>query len=338
MCDCLPLEMDSLAVIFVELVPLRRRTLSRPSRLISRCNAKMAEEPVCEQLRRASEELCNFGQLREAREKAVAALKSATDLFGSGAPRLAPFYLTVADVALRDKQLAQAEEVLALVNWLLVKDQGGGGGGNGTPLVSPSSIPPSEDGTLPGEARNLLVVRMNKLSSLLHLELGRFDEALRRAAHGAYHCALLFGPEHLYTSELYYCLGLSFDRVHKHHRASASATSLASPSATSDSALAMFDKVVDIWYRFLTSPPEETAAWMLANQRRRLFEAVLMLAQVAVLRKAALGDTHVATGEAMYTQALLLLFLGDNARAKTTVRQALDIYVATLVRFCFASV
>lgn len=291
----------------------------------------MADEPVCEQLRRSSEELSYLGQLREAREKAVAALRSATDAYGAGAPRLAPFYLAVADVALRDKQFAQAEEVLALVNWLLVKDRGAGGGSKSASLLATATTPVDEDAALPEETRNLLVVRMNKLSSLLHLELGRFDEALRRAAHGAYHCALLFGPEHLYTSELYFSLGLIFDRLHRHQRSTASSTSLATPSSTSDSALAMLDKVVDIWYRFLTSPPEETAAWMLTHQKLRLYEAMTMLAQVAALRKVALGDAHVATGEALYTQSLLLLFLDDHARAKTTVRQALDIYVATLV-------
>jgi tetratricopeptide (TPR) repeat protein len=290
----------------------------------------MADEPVCEQLRRSSEELSYLGHLREAREKAVAALRAATDTYGAGASRLAPFYLAVADVALRDKQFAQAEEVLALINWLLIKDRGSGS--KSASLLATATTPLDEDATLPEETRNLLVVRMNKLSSLLHLELGRFDEALRRAAHGAYHCALLFGPEHLYTSELYFSLGLIFDRSHRHQRSTASATSLATPSATSDSALAMLDKVVDIWYRFLTSPPEETAAWMLSHQKLRLYEAVTMLAQVAALRKSALGDAHVATGEAMYTQSLLLLFLGDHARAKTTVKQALDIYVATLVR------
>lgn len=278
-------------------------------------------EDECEQLRRASEELCYLGQLKPAHEQAVAALKAASDTYGKNSLRLVPFYLAVADVALRDKQLKQAEEVLSLVNWLLVKDRGGPGPGNGLPT------PPPE--LLAEETKNLFVIRMNKLYCLLHLEFGVFNEALQRAAHGAYHCSLLFGPEHLYTSELYFCLGLIFHRMSRQRDGSQQHQQQQTPG---DSALAMLDKVVDIWYRFLTNPPEETAAWMLEHQRLRLREAASMLQQIAGIRQQVLGPNHVASGEALYTQGLLFLFLGDHARAKTTVRQALDIYSATLVR------
>lgn len=239
-------------------------------------------------------------QLRVAQERGLLAIKHATDLFGKSSLRLVPFYLVLVDIALKDRQLKQAEEMLSLVNWLLVKDQ------------NPTGQVPMQE--IPEELKNLYVVRMNKLYSVLLTEYEAFPEALQRAAHGAYHCSLLFGPEHLYTSELYFCLGQVFRRMQQH----------------GDSALGMFDKVVDIWYRFLTNPPEATAAWMLEHQRLRIHEATAMLQLITSVRTEALGAHHVATGEATYTLGLLFLYIGDHAQAKTFVHQALDVYAENL--------
>ncbi|TYZ66488.1 hypothetical protein PybrP1_013216 [[Pythium] brassicae (nom. inval.)] len=301
---------------------------------------------ACEQLRRESEELCFLQQLRPARDKALAALKAATALLGKNSLRLAPFYLVLADVALRERQLQQAEELLALVNWLLVRSRGGGDGAAAAAASGlgggPSSQEPLDtEHAMPEEATNLLVIRMNKLYSALLLEREAFPEALQHAAHGAYHCALLFGPEHLYTSELYFCLGAVFSRMQQihaqpHAAGAGSATSSAGASGglaqlqrqqrDGESALGMFDKVVDIWYRFLTNPPEDTAAWVLEHQRLRVYEASRMLHAITQTRSTALGASHVATGEALYTQGLVSLFLGDHAQAKAFVQRALAIY------------
>ncbi|TYZ57732.1 hypothetical protein PybrP1_000724 [[Pythium] brassicae (nom. inval.)] len=152
---------------------------------------------ACEQLRRESEELCFLQQLRPARDKALAALKAATTLLGKNLLRLAPFYLVLADMALCERQLPQAEELLALVNWLLE--------------------PLDAEHAMPEEATNLLVIRMNKLYCALLLEREAFPEVLQHATHGAYLCALLFGPKHLYTSELYFCLGAVFSLMQQTH-------------------------------------------------------------------------------------------------------------------------
>lgn len=300
---------------------------------------------ACEQLRRESEELCFLQQLKPARDKAVAALKAATTLLGQGSLRLAPFHLALADVALRERQLPQAEELLALVNWLLVRSRGGAAGA-GDVSSSALAVPPGlleGDQAMPEEATNLLVIRMNKLYSALLLEREVFPDALQRAAHGAYHCALLFGPEHLYTSELYFSLGAIFNRMHQtQQQQKATAATTRSSSAPGhqlqrqqrdgESALGMFDKVVDIWYRFLTNPPEDTAAWMLEHQRLRVYEASRMLHTIAQTRSTVLGASHVATGEALYTQGLVSLFLGDHTQAKSFVQRSLDIYSDNLVR------
>ncbi|KAG7395601.1 Zinc finger MYND domain-containing protein 12 [Phytophthora boehmeriae] len=287
----------------------------------------------CEQLRRESEELCFLRQIKQAHGKAVAALKLATETYGKNSLRLVPFYLVLVDISLRERQLKPAEEVLSLVNWLLIKDRKPEGSASGVLLGAGASLP-----ELPEEMKNLFVIRMNKLYSMLHLEYGAFSEGLQRAAHGAYHCSLLFGPDHLYTSELYFCLGLIFHRMQRaaarqqqtqqetHHQQ----RDMQQRSQQNDSALAMLDKVVDIWYRFLTNPPEDTAAWMLEHQRLRIQEASVMLQQIITIRQNMLGPKHVATGEVLYTLGLLFLFLGDHGQAKAFVKQALDIYIETL--------
>ncbi|TMW68153.1 hypothetical protein Poli38472_007825 [Pythium oligandrum] len=277
-----------------------------------------------EKLRRESEELRFLGQLKAAHERGLLAIKHATELHGKNSLRLVPFYLVLVEISLQERQLKQAEEVLSLVNWLLVKDQKGPGATVPMSVGSTQDLGQPPRPELPEELKNLYVVRMNKLYSTLLMEYEVYPEALQRAAHGAYHCSLLFGPEHLYTSELYFCLGQIFSRM-QHHDNSQSNT-----QRNSDNALGMFDKVVDIWYRFLTNPPEETAAWMLEHQRLRIQEATHMLRAIIQIRGKTLGEAHVATGEAIYTQALVLLYLGDHAPAKKLVREALDVYVANL--------
>ncbi|KAG7377873.1 Zinc finger MYND domain-containing protein 12 [Phytophthora pseudosyringae] len=289
----------------------------------------------CEQMRRESEELCFLRQLKPAHAKAVAALKMATETYGKNSLRLVPFYLVLVDISLRERQLKPAEEVLSLVNWLLVKERkvGVDSPASGMLLGAGPSLP-----ELPEEMKNIFVIRMNKLYSLLHLEYGAYADGLQRAAHGAYHCSLLFGPDHLYTSELYFCLGLTFHRMQRaavrqqpaQQEAQQQQRDLQQRNQQNDSALAMLDKVVDIWYRFLTNPPEDTAAWMLEHQRLRIQEASSMLQQIVSIRQNLLGMKHVATGEALYTLGLLFLFLGDHTQAKAFVKQALDIYVDAL--------
>ncbi|KAI9981289.1 hypothetical protein PInf_008942 [Phytophthora infestans] len=289
----------------------------------------------CEQMRRESEELCFLRQLKPAHTKAVAALKLATDNYGKNSLQLVPFYLVLVKISLRERQLKPAEEVLSLVNWLLVKDRKVGVDNSTVQTGAGASEP-----ELPEETKNLLVIRMNKLYSLLHLEYGAFSEGLQRAAHGAYHCSLLFGPDHLYTSELYFCLGLIFHRMQRaavrqqqaqpQQESQQRQRELQQRNQQNDSALAMLDKVVDIWYRFLTNPPEDTAAWMLEHRRLRVQEASSMLQQIVSIRQNLLGSKHVATGEVQYTLGLLFLFLGDHIQAKAFVKQALDIYINAL--------
>ncbi|GLD95749.1 hypothetical protein PINS_up004427 [Pythium insidiosum] len=155
-------------------------------------HASDPQEEECEALRRESEELCFLRQLKKAHEKALAALRLASEVYGKHSLRLVPFYLVLVDISLQERQIKQAEELLSLVNWLLVKDQKTGAA---PPTSTPSPVanaPIRQE--VPEELKNLYVVRMNKLYSTLLMELEAFPDALQRAAHGAYHCSLLSAP------------------------------------------------------------------------------------------------------------------------------------------------
>ncbi|KAF1323699.1 hypothetical protein FI667_g10279, partial [Globisporangium splendens] len=220
------------------------------------------DDALCEKLRQES---CRGAQARHgALRQELAAARAVL--------------LGIADIALHERQLKQAEEVLSLVNWLLVKDRQ-------TAPLSPTTAHANgrrhED--VSEEMKNLYVIRMNKLYSVLLMEYDAFTEALQRVSHGAYHCSLLFGPEHLYTSELYFCLGSIFSKMQQQ-----ASNNAKQQQRDQENALGVFDKVVDIWYRFLTNPPEDTAAWMLEHQRLRIYEASKMLQHIATMRSNAL--------------------------------------------------
>ncbi|KAL7682020.1 putative tetratricopeptide-like helical domain superfamily [Plasmopara halstedii] len=273
----------------------------------------------CEQIRLESEELYFAQRLKQAHAKVVEALRVAIQIYGKASLHLVPFYLLLIDILLREKQLKPSEEMLSLVNWLLIK--------NGDTLVSTAKF--SEETT------RHFQIRMNKLYSLLHLEYEAFLEGLQCAANGTYHCSLLFGPDHVYTSELYFCLGITFHRMQrgtllKESRQDGQKNNeLQQQIQQNDRSLAMLDKVVDIWQCFLTNPPQNLAAWKLEH-RRLLQEANLMLHQIVSMRETLLGAKHITTGQVQYTLGLLLLLLQDKDQAKVFVKQAADIYVTEL--------
>lgn len=70
--------------------------------------------------------------------------------------------------------------------------------------------------------------------------------------------------------------------------------SLDSPLAQVESSLAFYDKVVDIWYKFLASVRNDSS---LAEdiEEAQLSEGMDMLLRVLNTRVNLLGDTHIAT-------------------------------------------
>ena len=146
----------------------------------------------------------------------------------------------------------------------------------------------------------------------LYSAQGKLDDAVKELAKDVYHSSLCVGPEHVDTSPGYYHLGNIFY----------------AQGRVAD-ALAFYDKVVDVWYKFLAlvRNDDDLASTFTDPQLR---EGVDMLERIMTTRISLLGDQHIATGEVMYTVGLLHLFLGDRERALSLVGTSADIYADKL--------
>jgi tetratricopeptide (TPR) repeat protein len=91
-----------------------------------------------------------------------------------------------------------------------------------------------------------------------------------------------------------------------------------------ESALAMYDKVVDIWYRCLAALLAKDAANPLSEAKGHA--GVEMLKVILQRREECAGETYIATGEAHYILGLLLQYCGDPKSAQKHIRTALGIY------------
>jgi len=89
--------------------------------------------------------------------------------------------------------------------------------------------------------------------------------------------------------------------------------------------LAFYDKVVDIWYKFVAAArtDAELADTLSASQ---LSEGVDMITYILQTRAKLLGINHIATGEARYTLGLLHVIRGDISEARECISGACDIY------------
>lgn len=155
----------------------------------------------------------------------------------------------------------------------------------------------------------------NNLRSQLHRNYGKLyylqnnlDAALAELSHGIYFSSLEVGPEHIETSISYYHIGMVFYAKHK-----------------IENALAFYDKVVDIWYKFLTCARSD-AQLASAVTDSQLHEATEILDQILKTRVKLLGDSHIASGEAKYTMGLLHLILGREDEARIIISAAFAIY------------
>ena len=155
----------------------------------------------------------------------------------------------------------------------------------------------------------------NALKSQLHRNFGKLytaqdklEQALKELAKDIYHSSLEVGPEHIDTSGGYFHMANIFyiqNRI--------------------DNALAFYDKVVDIWYKFLglVRNNAELAETFSESQLR---EGIEILERIMQTRIKLLGDAHIATGEVKYTVGLLYLFLGEKEKANDYVQTAAAIY------------
>jgi tetratricopeptide (TPR) repeat protein len=166
--------------------------------------------------------------------------------------------------------------------------------------------------------------RLHQLFGRLHAAQGSFDQAKPEIAKSIFFSSKCNGAESIATSTGYYSLGDIF---------------LAQGNI--ENCLAYFDKVVDIWYKYLsalhsravenmaggntepspdTSLPEEPSEAQLTDGYNQLL-------QVLDNRKRLLGDTHIATGEVEYCLGLFEFFIhGSEAKAAEFMEQAHKIY------------
>jgi hypothetical protein len=144
----------------------------------------------------------------------------------------------------------------------------------------------------------------------LYASQGRYDDALKQLANDVYYSSLESGPEHIDTAGGYFYMADVF-----------------LTTEAVDQALAFYDKVVDIWYKFLIKlrrRPDESISDYLSEAH--IGEAVEMLKSILTARKRYLGRTHIATGEASYALATLKHITGFEADARKLYRTALAIY------------
>lgn len=155
----------------------------------------------------------------------------------------------------------------------------------------------------------------NAIRSQLHRNFGKlyttqskFDEALQELARDIYCSSLEVGPEHIDTSAGYFLMANIFYAQRK-----------------VDSALTFYDKVVDVWYKFLASvrgDPKLADAF----HGSQLSKGMDMLTRILTTRMNVLGESHIATGEAKYTIGLLYLFVGEFSIARENLEGAREIY------------
>ncbi|GMH87027.1 hypothetical protein TrVE_jg13489 [Triparma verrucosa] len=153
------------------------------------------------------------------------------------------------------------------------------------------------------------------IRSQLHRNFGKLytaqdklDEALKELAKDIYHSSLEVGPEHIDTSGGFFHMANIFYIQNK-----------------IDNALAFYDKVVDVWYKFL-GLVRNNAELAETFSEAQLREGIEMLEKIMQTRVKLLGDAHIATGEVKYTVGLLYLFLGERDKANSYVQAAASVY------------
>ena len=155
----------------------------------------------------------------------------------------------------------------------------------------------------------------NRIRSQLHRNFGKLyaaqgknPEALQQLSQDVYYASLEVGPEHVDTAGGYFQMANIFYSQNQ-----------------IENSLAFYDKVVDVWYKFLASVRNNTENIDTLGEAQ-IAEAMEMLKEILKTREKFLGDGHIATGEARYTLGLLYLFVGDTAKSIDHISIASSIY------------
>ena len=156
--------------------------------------------------------------------------------------------------------------------------------------------------------------RLHMLMGRVAIARGNFDGAKRDYASSVYFSACAFGAESVASSIGYFRLGDVF-----------------LGQGNVESALAFFDKVVDIWYKYLSTMHNNAINKAAVATGRAEGDATFepledlseeylsdghnQLEQVLETRRRLLGAVHIATGEVQFTLGLFELYLLGNDEA-----------------------
>lgn len=176
--------------------------------------------------------------------------------------------------------------------------------------------------------------RLHQLLGRLHTAEGKFEDAKTAFASSIFFSAKTYGAEAIATAIGYYNLGDVFIAL-----------------GNIESALAFFDKVVDIWYKYLSGlhsqalnkmggryveTPENTTPLgdvvpVDEPTEAQLTDGKNHLLQILDNRQRLLGDNHIATGEVQYSLGLFEFFiLGNEEESARYMGVALEIYQSQL--------
>ena len=245
---------------------------------------------------------------------ATQALQLTKDLDGELSVAVVEPMLQLSQAYLGLNLLRQAEEYLALARWNVL---------NAAAEASPYS--------------DSVLSRLHMLLGRVLTAQGNLNAAKDELAQSIYFSSKFYGAESCATSIGYYRLGDIFlaqgDKV---------------------STLAFFDKVVDIWYKLLitsltaataedsapAAPSSSSYSTLLdpnssvvkdAPSAEVVAEGRFHLSQILAVRQASIGETHIATGEVLYTIGLFeFLYQKNTASALSFIASAREVYKSSL--------
>ncbi|PRP89213.1 hypothetical protein PROFUN_01933 [Planoprotostelium fungivorum] len=147
----------------------------------------------------------------------------------------------------------------------------------------------------------------------LYASLGKYDEALEQLAADIYYSSLAMGPEHEGTTGGYYHMGNVFVAQEQY-----------------ESALAMYEKVVEIWYMTLNEAVrtlEDTNVELIDEAVTA--ESLQMLQRILKIREEHLGVIHTATAECHHILGLLYRYMRNYEKAREHTVKALELFTET---------
>jgi len=169
--------------------------------------------------------------------------------------------------------------------------------------------------------------RLNQQLGRLCVVKGEFEKAKEYFSRSIYYSSRCYGAESISTSIGYFRLGDVFMALGK-----------------TECCLAFFDKVVDIWYKYLSSlmsrfdngsvdisPENNNVAVLEQLSEETMSEGRGQLQSVFEKRRQVLGVNHIATGEAQFTIGIFeFILLGNQSVAEELISTAFKIYIAQL--------